>query len=98
MPKHMSNSERISRAAAEADAKSKAREEKAKAKAAAPPRVRKPRAPPAPKRIKIVWSVGKPGVAPVGTFPYNQREAADAEAARIGGGCAVTPVKVPMEA
>jgi hypothetical protein len=96
VPKHESNAERIARAAAEASAT-------LAEKAAAPPKPkapRKPRAPAAPKarvRIKIVWAVGKPGNQPAKTYPYAERAAADAESVRIGKGCMVTPLKVPME-
>lgn len=78
MPRHASNSERIANAAAEADARAK---EKA-AKPPAAPRVRKGRTPKAPPRMKIVWGVGPAGGAVAKTFPYPERAAADAEAAR----------------
>lgn len=97
MPAHMSNSERIARAAAEAEAKTEA---KAKAKAAKPPRVRAPRAPRAPKappRYKYVWSVGPVGGTAVATFPYAQKAEAEAEAARAGKSCVVTATRVLME-
>ncbi len=93
MPRHMSNAERIARAAAEADARSKEGAAKRAAKPAAP---RKPRAPPPPKRLKIVWAVGVPGEEPGRTFPYAQRAEADAEATRVGKGAVVRPLKVPM--
>jgi hypothetical protein len=91
---HTSNAERIARAAAESEAAVK---EMAAKKAASLKPPRKPRAAPPPKRIKIVWAVGKTGAAPVKSFPYAERAAADAEALRIGKGCVVTPLKVPME-
>jgi len=87
MPKHASNSERIAKAAAEAAAGATA--------AAAKPKT--PAAPRAPARIKIVWAVGQPGGKAVKTFPYIERSAADAEAARIGKGCMVMPLKVPFD-
>jgi hypothetical protein len=89
----MSNSERIERAAAEAAAF--VRDKKA-AKALAPKAPRKSsRA--APVRMKVVWTVSRPGAATVKTFPYKEREAADAEAARVGKGAVVGQLKVPME-
>jgi len=91
----MSNSERIARAAAEADATSKEKSEKAKAPAK--PRASRARTPKAPPRWKIVWGVGKPGTEPGTTYPYNQRAAADAHAAKSGGGTVVMPVRVLME-
>jgi hypothetical protein len=96
VPAHMSNSDRIARAAAEASAKAAEKAEKA-AKKAATPRTRKPREPKAPPRLKIVWAVGDPGAAPVATFPYADRAAADADCARRGKNCQVRPLKVPME-
>ncbi len=94
MPRHASNAERIERAAAEVAAGGKP------AKKAAPRKPSKPRAPATPKapaRIKIIWAVGQPGGKAVKTFPYIERPAADAEAARIGKGCMVMPLKVPFE-
>lgn len=96
MARHMSNSERIARAAAEAEAKTAEKAEKA-AKKPATPRVRAPRAPKAPPRMKIVWAVGDIGAEPVATYPYAERAAADADCARRGKGCTVRPVKVPMD-
>ena len=91
--RHMSNADRIAKAAAEADAKAK--EKAAKPKAA--PRPSRARAPKAPQRWKYIWGVGKPGAEPSATYPYAQRAAADAHAAKSGGGTIVTPVRVPME-
>ena len=102
MPAHMSNSDRIARAAAEVQA---ATQEKAGKKAVAAktgeakaPRKSRARAlPKPPMRFKVVWAVGRTGAEPVKSFPYKERAAADAEAARIGKGCVVNPLKVPME-
>jgi hypothetical protein len=44
-----------------------------------------------------VWTVCEPGGPALATFPYPERAAADADAARRGKGCIVKPVKVPME-
>jgi hypothetical protein len=90
MPRHPSNAERIERAAEEAQAWATA---KAAKKAATPRR----RAPAAPPRMKMVWTVGKPGAEPVHTYAYAEKEAADAEALRRGGDYRVLPLKVPME-
>jgi hypothetical protein len=96
MARHASNSERIARKAAEAEATEK---EKAEKKAAAPKAKRTPKArePKPPVRMKIVWSVGEPGSANAKIFAYPDRAAADAEAVRIGKGAFVRTLKVPME-
>lgn len=103
MARHASNADRIARAAAEAAAtaseKEAKRKERERAKSA--PARRSPASPRASAlasgRVKVVWAVGKPGLEPVKTFPYREREAADSEAARRGAGFTVTPLKVPME-
>jgi len=95
MPRRMSNSERIARKAAEAAATAREKVEKRAAAPAAKPRA--PRAPKAPVRMKIVWAVGEPGGPTVKVFPYPEKAAADAEAARLGRGHIVKGVKVPME-
>lgn len=94
MPGHTSNADRIERAAAEAAAATKelAANRAAKLKAA-----RKTRTPPPPKRMKIVWAVGRTGSPPVKIYPYAEREAADAHAAKAGNNTVVNPLKVPME-
>ena len=96
MPRHMSNSARIAKMAAEVAASD---EEKAAKKAAAPAKKRasKPREPKAPARLKVVWAVGEPNAAAPKIFPYAERAAADAEAARMGKNAMVKPLKVPME-
>ena len=97
MARHMSNSERISRRAAEVAATDK---EKAEKKAAAPPKAKrasKAREPKAPVRMKIVWGIGEPGTPGAKTFAYADRAAADAEAARQGKNAFVRTLKVPME-
>lgn len=96
MARHMSNSERIARAAAEVAAKD---EEKAAKKAAAPAKKRasKAREPKAPVRMKIVWAVSEPLGAPSKVYPYTEKAAAEAEAARLGKGNIVKALKVPME-
>lgn len=97
MPRHMSNSDRIARLAAEAEATAREKEEKKKVKAAAPPRKSSGRAPKAPVRLKIVWTVGMPAGQPVKTYPYAEKASADAEAERLGRGHVVRALKVPME-
>ena len=99
MPRHMSNSARIAKAAAEAEATQREKTEKAEKKAAAPraPRASRARAPKLPVRMKVVWTVCEPGGPALATFPYPERAAADADAARRGKNCLVKPVKVPME-
>jgi hypothetical protein len=95
MPRHMSNSERIQRRAAEAAATAREKEESRKTAPAR--RASTPRAPKAPTRMKIVWAVGEPGSPAVKVFAYPEKAAADAEAARLGRGHIVKAVKVPME-
>ena len=88
MPRFVPNSERIARAAAEAEAKTRAKPPRASART---------RAPKPPQRMKIVWAVGRPGVEPNKIFPYIERAAADAKAVSLGNGAMVVARKVPME-
>jgi len=99
MPRHMSNAHRIANAAAEAEATQREKAEKAAKKAAEPkaPRASRARQPKAPVRMKVVWAVCEPNGPALATFPYPERAAADADAARRGRNCLVKPVKVPME-
>jgi hypothetical protein len=92
----MSNAERITKAAAEAEATAL---QKASRKNAAPKAPPKPRASTAraKPRLKVVWAVGKPGLEPVKTFPYKERDAADAESTKRGDEFRVVALKVPME-
>ncbi len=95
MTRHMSNSARIEKAAAEAAATA---EEKAAKKAAAPKKkTTKAREPKPPARLKVVWAVGEPNAVAPKLFPYAERAAADAEAAKMGKNAMVKPIKVPME-
>ncbi len=100
MPQHASNSERIARAAAEAEARAteKAAAKKEKASKPKAPRASrsKSRASATPARRKIVWAVGKPGVEPVAEFAYPQRAEADAEAVKRGAEYMVVARRVPM--
>lgn len=68
-----------------------------KAGRTAPPKAARTRAPKPPARVRIIWGVGQPGAAPLATFPYKERVAADADAVRRGKGCVVRPLRVPME-
>lgn len=97
MPRHASNADRIARAAAEAEARTA--EKAAKKRAPRKPSSRSRAAAAArPKgRQKVVWAVGRPGLEPVKTFAYPEREAADAEARKRGGDYRVVDLKVPME-
>jgi len=65
-------------------------------KKAAAPRVRKPRAPKPPVRMKIVWTIGEPGGVALKTFPYAERAAADAAAKSHNKFCLVKAMKVPL--
>ena len=51
----------------------------------------------APVRMKIIWAVGKPGLNPVATYAYKDRDAADAAAEKHGEEFMVMKVRVPME-
>ena len=93
----MSNSHRIQHMAAEVAASDL---EKAQKKAAAPEkkkRVSKAREPAAPVRLKIVWQVAEPGAAAGKIYPFAEKAAAEAEAARLGRNNMVKALKVPME-
>ncbi len=61
------------------------------------PRVRKPREPKPAPRFKIVWAVAPHGAIATTTFPYKERAAAEAEAAKRGKGYTVTPLRQPMD-
>ena len=65
-------------------------------KKAAVPRVRKPRAPKPPVRLKIVWTIGEPGGLTLKTFAYADRAAADAAAKSHPKLCLVKAAKVPL--
>ena len=107
MPRRMSNSDRIARAAAEAEAADK---EKKAAKKAAKKTTKKAtkkatkkttrkttKKSAVPQRRKIVWAVGRLGADPVATYPYKEKAAAEADAKQRGDAFSVKPLKVPME-
>jgi len=97
LTERVTNAQHMARAAAENEASDRAKAAKRFAPPKEPGKPRAKAAPRAPARIKIVWAVGRTGAEPLKRFPYPERAAADAEAARIGKGCVVTPLKVPME-
>jgi hypothetical protein len=101
MARHMSNAHRIQQMAAEAAATQREKAEKKAATAAAggekKKRASRAKAPKAPARLKIVWAVGEPGGTSPKIFPYAEKAAAEAEAARLGKGSVVKALKVPME-
>lgn len=109
MARRMSNSERIARAAAEAKAtadekavkkatkKTAKKTKKKTTRKKATKRTRKAAKPAIPVRMKVVWAVGAPGAVPTRTYPYKERAAADADAAKVGKGCIVKALRVPME-
>lgn len=72
----MSNKERIARAAAEAQIGDDER-------AAAVKKMAKKKGEAVPVRTKIVWAVCDPAGKSVKTFPYPQKEAAEAEVAAL---------------
>lgn len=57
----------------------------AKRKAAAAPKVRKPRKPKAPPRMRALWCVYDGGMKEVALFDYNQRIAAEVKLAALLG-------------
>lgn len=96
---HMSNRERIARAAEEARlAESEKAAKKATKEAGAP--VAK-RAPKAPIRMKVVWEVCSATGKVLDTFPYAEKAAAEADVeARTrstGNTHLLRPTKVPMD-
>ena len=111
MPRHLSNADRIARAAAEADAESKAKTAKKAAKKTAKKAVKKTvkkaakkaakkttrRSTKAPQRMKVIWGVGKPGMVAVAHYAYKDRDAAEDEARKKGDEFMVRAVRVPME-
>lgn len=54
-----------------------------KKKAPAKPKARAPKAPKPAARVRIVWAVVNDAFKTVGTFDYNQKEAAEARAAEL---------------
>lgn len=54
-----------------------------KRKTAAKPKVKAVKAPKPSARMRIVWTVMNDAFKPVGTFEFNQKEAADARAAEL---------------
>ncbi len=96
---HMSNRERITRAAEEAKASEADKAAKKTAKPAA--RARPKRAPKAPVRMKVVWEVCNNAGQPVQTFGYADKAAAEAATLALtrstGAAHVLRPTKVPME-
>ncbi len=99
---HMSNRDRIARAAeearlAEAERLAKKTAKKTAKKAGKPPR--KSRA--NEVRMKIVWEVCNANGKPVKTFAYPEKAAATAEALRLGSSTGhlheIRATKVPMD-
>ena len=88
----MSNRERISRAAAEAEI---AAQEKAAQKAA------KKRRPAPALRMKVIWEVRNTAGKVVKSFPYPEKAQAEAEVAArtrsTGGSHILRPTQVPMD-
>lgn len=75
MPRRMSNRDRIDRMREEADAKAKEKP---------PPKEKKGAVAPAPAgRMKIVWAVCAVNGSIVRTFPYPNKESAEAEVKRL---------------
>jgi len=72
---HMSNRERITRAAEEAR---QAEVDKTAKKVSKKPAVGRAKRGEAPQRMKIVWEVGRASGTTVKTFPYAEKAAAEA--------------------
>ncbi len=98
---HMSNRERITRAAEEAKATEAAKADKAAKKAAKPATVRPKRAAKAPVRMKVVWEVCNGAGKVIKTYAYPDKAAAEAATTALSGSTGNThvlrPTKVPME-
>ncbi|MFI5402882.1 MAG: hypothetical protein ACHQ1G_08100 [Planctomycetota bacterium] len=77
MPRRMSNRDRIDRMREEADAKAKEKP------APKEPKAKKGAAPAPTGRMKIVWAVCAVNGSIVRTFPYPQKESAEAEVKRL---------------
>lgn len=101
---HMSNRERIARAAEEArlakgerEAKKTASKDSVKAPAAPRPK----RAPKAPQRMKVIWEVCNGNGKVIQTFAYPDKAAAEAATDTLSRSKASTHIlrqtKVPME-
>lgn len=78
----MSNRERIEHLRAEADATAREKAAAKAARAAAGPTAKNKKAPPAARRVRIVWSVCDASGREVQQFPYAQEQEARAEAQR----------------
>ena len=95
---HMSNRDRISRAADEARASAVEKAAKKAAKPAAGPRPK--RAPKAPVRMKIVWEICNGAGKVLTTYGYAEKAGAEAELARLSKTSSTHVLranKVPME-
>lgn len=96
---HMSNRERIARAAEEARLAEAEKAAKKATKEPGAPAVK--RAPKAPVRMKVVWEVCSATGKVIRTFPYPDKAAAEAEVeARTrssGNTHLLRPTKVPMD-
>jgi hypothetical protein len=98
----MSNRERIARAAEEAKAAEADKAAKSAKKVSKEPGATRPkRAPKAPPRMKVVWEVCSAAGKVIKTFPYADKQAAEAatEALRTSTGHThvLRPTKVPMD-
>lgn len=102
----MSNNERLERMAAEKAAAAREREEKAAQKKKTKAKTTKKRASSksaaaSTERMRIVWAVCNHLGDPVKTFPYPEKDKAEAEAARLtkdkGKRHYVESTKVPVE-
>lgn len=102
MARRMSNRDRIDRLRAEADATRREREAEAERRAREPAPSRPRAGRPEPTgRVKIVWAVQDGTGAIAATFPYADRRAAEADAAKRSEGgrhtYIVCPHKVPFD-
>jgi len=107
MARRMSNRERIERRALEVAAEDKEKATKKTTKKTAKKTAKKTSSTTKKKvaaakgRLKMVWVVLNDRFTEVGTFPYSEKDAADAKAAALtkksGKQHVVNPVKVPAD-
>ena len=96
MARHLSNQQRIERMAEEAEIEAQEKEQKTEVRKAS----RSRKTAPAQKRMKFVWSVVDEKSKEVASFPYREKDAAEARAAELsaktGKAHKVNAVRVPM--
>lgn len=98
---HMSNRERIARAAEEARASAAEKADKVAKKATQKPSVSRPKRTVEPVRMKVIWEVCSATGKTVKTFPYPDKAEAEAATQALSKSTGHTHIlrgtKVPME-